>query len=512
MCSFAVGIAHGAGRGTDGDSAHQSPPLRLVARGAGTGLERRRAMKALRRAGDGRRNCLRLPGPHHQHRGQHGNGPAHCAFSQPRRAGLLLHPAQPGLAATGLRAGLLVCDSATGGARVRSPRSRPRWQRHRRSESTRAPGLRTPTQPPLVHRRRRGHGHVVAPLGVVFFARHAAAGAAQVAWHGPWLSAVAASMCGLWCLPFYSFIEGCGQVRAVAAMRFRQAVAAAALAWTAMLLHHGLYSPALRDCGPGWRRPALSVYAPPVARLHAAASCRRACHRLEPRGVALPMAHRRQLDVHLLHRADLHPHGLRAARRGGSRADGHVAQHHRLHDRARAGVDLDQGHPLRRHDRTPGISSPRPLLRPHSAAIHGRLCSHRRRSGCGIGSASVRPRRVWPRAWSPSACLRCWCWARPANTSSRASPSLLRCFKREPFLFQSLTVAALTLLLGALLVPKLGNAGAALSYLAATGCAGLPVAALIFARTRRKYLAQTPTAVRTARIPTPAIAAQGESQ
>ena len=46
-------------------------------------------------------------------------------------------------------------------------------------------------------------------------------------------------------MPFYSFIEGCGHVRAVAAMRFRQAVAAALFAWTAMLLHHGLYSPAL---------------------------------------------------------------------------------------------------------------------------------------------------------------------------------------------------------------------------------------------------------------------------
>src|ERR1035437_5713483 len=92
-------------------------------------------------------------------------------------------------------------------------------------------------------------GLVLAPLGTAFFALHAAAGAAQVAWRGPWLLAVAASVAGLWSMPFYSFLEGCGQVRAVAGMRLRQAVAAMALAWLAMLFGHGLYSPALVIAG-----------------------------------------------------------------------------------------------------------------------------------------------------------------------------------------------------------------------------------------------------------------------
>ena len=86
---------------------------------------------------------------------------------------------------------------------------------------------------------------ILAPLGVVFFSHFASGGQAHVAWQGPWLAAVLASSVSLWCMPFYSFLEGCGHVRAVAAMRLRQAVAAALFAWAPLLLHRGLYSPAL---------------------------------------------------------------------------------------------------------------------------------------------------------------------------------------------------------------------------------------------------------------------------
>src|ERR1035437_574913 len=44
-------------------------------------------------------------------------------------------------------------------------------------------------------------GMILAPLGALFFARHAGPAAAQVAWQGPWLLAVAASMAGLWWQP-----------------------------------------------------------------------------------------------------------------------------------------------------------------------------------------------------------------------------------------------------------------------------------------------------------------------
>ena len=102
------------------------------------------------------------------------------------------------------------------------------------------------TQCALVHGSRRSNGlDSGAARDALLCASREHRTAPQVAWQWPWLLAVAASMGGLWCQPFYSFLDGCGQVRAVAALRLRQAVAGMALAWAAMLLHHGLYSPAL---------------------------------------------------------------------------------------------------------------------------------------------------------------------------------------------------------------------------------------------------------------------------
>jgi hypothetical protein len=89
---------------------------------------------------------------------------------------------------------------------------------------------------------------ILAPLGAFFFARHASGGV-HVAWRGPWFSAVVASAASLWFMPFYSFLEGCGHVRAVAAMRFRQGVATAGCAWIPLLLGWGLYSPATAIIG-----------------------------------------------------------------------------------------------------------------------------------------------------------------------------------------------------------------------------------------------------------------------
>jgi hypothetical protein len=45
--------------------------------------------------------------------------------------------------------------------------------------------------------------------------------------------------------PFFSFLEGCGQVWQVGRMRFGQALLGAAMSWGALLAHHGLYSPAM---------------------------------------------------------------------------------------------------------------------------------------------------------------------------------------------------------------------------------------------------------------------------
>ena len=51
--------------------------------------------------------------------------------------------------------------------------------------------------------------------------------------------------------PVLSFLEGCGQVAQVARMRFFQSAVSVGLSWTAMLTHHGLFSPAMVLLGQG---------------------------------------------------------------------------------------------------------------------------------------------------------------------------------------------------------------------------------------------------------------------
>jgi hypothetical protein len=52
--------------------------------------------------------------------------------------------------------------------------------------------------------------------------------------------------------PVLSFLEGCGQVAQVARMRFFQATVSVAASWTAMLSHHGLFAPAMVLLGQGF--------------------------------------------------------------------------------------------------------------------------------------------------------------------------------------------------------------------------------------------------------------------
>jgi len=52
--------------------------------------------------------------------------------------------------------------------------------------------------------------------------------------------------------PVLSFLEGCGQVAQVARMRFFQSTVSVGLSWTAMLSHHGLFSPAMVLLGQGF--------------------------------------------------------------------------------------------------------------------------------------------------------------------------------------------------------------------------------------------------------------------
>lgn len=81
------------------------------------------------------------------------------------------------------------------------------------------------------------------PLGTLFFSRNAQS-TGQVAWHGPWALVVIATAVMFTLNPFFSFLEGCGQVRQVAGMRFVQGLMAVSVPWSVMIAHRGLYSPA----------------------------------------------------------------------------------------------------------------------------------------------------------------------------------------------------------------------------------------------------------------------------
>jgi len=86
------------------------------------------------------------------------------------------------------------------------------------------------------------------PAGSVFFSAHARA-AETVRWHGPWIFAVIATVALFMLNPILSFLDGCGQVRQVAGMRFAQGIAAIVVPWSVLIAHRGLWSPGAVNTG-----------------------------------------------------------------------------------------------------------------------------------------------------------------------------------------------------------------------------------------------------------------------
>ncbi len=334
-------------------------------------------------------------------------------------------------------------------------------------------------------------GLILAPLGILFFSRHAAAGGSAVSWQWPWLLAVAVSMGGLWCQPFYSFIDGCGEVRAVAALRLRQAAVGVVLGWSAMLLHHGLYSPALVIAGQlgtglvflAARRPLL------IGLLRFPASKASINWRRE----VWPFQWRIAVSCTCSYFTMQALIPILFARRGPVEA-------------GKMGMSLSitgymAGLVL------PWIST--------KATPFGRLIAQRQFHGldrlflrtlgqalsifCLIGLVaeggaallSVLAPRLSARMVSPEL-FALLVVAAGANCVVQSLGTLLRSFKREPFLVQSMVVASLTLTLAVLVAPRWGDAGVTLSYLTATAGFALPSAVTIFARVRRGYLAIRP--------------------
>lgn len=80
--------------------------------------------------------------------------------------------------------------------------------------------------------------------GMRFFNLHRIASDPNL-WVWPLRMTVLACMIIFALNPMMSFLEGCGQIVPVARARFFQSVVSAMAAWTAMIMHHGLFAPAL---------------------------------------------------------------------------------------------------------------------------------------------------------------------------------------------------------------------------------------------------------------------------
>jgi hypothetical protein len=337
-------------------------------------------------------------------------------------------------------------------------------------------------------------GLILAPLGMYFFSRHAASGIAQVAWLGPWLAAILSSAVGLWCTPFYSFLEGCGYVRAVAAMRLRQSIAASALAWTALLLHHGLYAPALVIVGYigaglfflcSHRRLLAGLLRHPAR--EAAICWNREIWPFQWRIAVSWMCSYFTVQIFI---------PILFALRGPV-------------DAGQMGMSLS----------ITGYMTILALAWSSTKTTpFGRMIARREFEGldflfrrtlrqsltvfavmalAAYGVAALLPEvapRLAARMVSPQL-FAVLVLAAGANCVVQSLATLLRSFKREPFLAQSLVVASLTLALAGMTAPRWGNAGAAFSYFVATAVVGLPFAWAIFVRARRGYLTMSALAL-----------------
>jgi len=74
-------------------------------------------------------------------------------------------------------------------------------------------------------------------------------GTASVSWRFPWYAASIAATLTFQLDPILSFMEGCGFVPNVARLRLVQAITGSSLAWLTLLMHHGLFAPAMIIAG-----------------------------------------------------------------------------------------------------------------------------------------------------------------------------------------------------------------------------------------------------------------------
>jgi hypothetical protein len=72
----------------------------------------------------------------------------------------------------------------------------------------------------------------------------ASKGDSDILWQWPWLATILASGISLWCLPFFSLLEGCGQMEAAYRFRMFQAINTNFCVWAVLLAGGGLWAAA----------------------------------------------------------------------------------------------------------------------------------------------------------------------------------------------------------------------------------------------------------------------------
>jgi O-antigen/teichoic acid export membrane protein len=328
-------------------------------------------------------------------------------------------------------------------------------------------------------------GLVLAPLGMVFFARHA--GSVRVDWQWPWLAAIAASVAGLWCVPYYSFIEGCGYVHAVAAMQLRQALVSTLLAWTAMVLHVGLFAPALVIVG--YMAVGLHFLATHRRLLFGLLRHAPDAEAIDWRGEVWPFQWRIAVSWMCSYFTVQIFIPILFALRGPVEA-------------GQMGMSLS----ITGYMSVLALAWTSTKATPFGFLIarreFGRLLALFRRAVaqsmgafaaiavCALGVVAVLPMAA-PRLAArmvPVGLFALLVLGAAASHLTQNLAILLRSFKREPFLGQSLAVAATNILLAVALIPRMGMWGAAFGYSAAMCIVGLPYALMVYRRSSRSQM------------------------
>jgi hypothetical protein len=319
---------------------------------------------------------------------------------------------------------------------------------------------------------------ILIPSGIFFFERNEQRNG-TVHWLYPWLLAALACVAIFLQDPICSFLEGCGEVRQVAGLRVCQAIGNAAFAWSAMLSHHGLFAPGATMVGSGviggifiWRRRSFLF-----GLLHYPASENAVSWRHE----ILPFQWRiavswlcayftRQIFTPIL----FHYRGpVEAGQMGMSiSVVGYFSAIILAWMTTKA--PTFGGFVARREFRELDLLFKRTLWQAMSFLLVISCASWVAVQVLFYAFPKLAARIVSPFDFALLLI------GTAGSVLAQSLAIYMRSFKREPFLWQSVGVAALTLLMCRIMAPGMGNVGIALSYLVCTGILGAASAWLIF--------------------------------